>query len=156
MEQMWNLGRGWDKVKARLSCSKTFSHALKLLWYMQTHPHSRRRTQTFSSDHFLDDADDNEGVLSCLAETDQQVQFFGLYPILNPSLPEQPSLNLPSSHHNTIHKNQLKPFFIWGLKNLVNMIGQNDESLECGALLSADRGAFARLFTIQCEALGQF
>ena len=54
------------------------------------HTQSRRRTQTFSSDHFLDDADedgdDNEGVLSCLAKTDQ-LQFFGLYPILNSSLP---------------------------------------------------------------------
>ena len=36
------------------------------------------------------------------------------------------------------------------------VIGQNDVSLECGALLTADRSAFARLFTIQCEALGQF
>jgi len=36
-----------------------------------------------------------------------------------------------------------------------NLIGQNDASLECGAL-TADTGAFGRLFTIQCEALGQF
>jgi len=36
------------------------------------------------------------------------------------------------------------------------VIGQNLVSLECGALLTADRGALARLFTIQCEALGQF
>ena len=76
----------------------------------------------FSSDHLDDadeDGDDNEGVLSCLAETDQLQ--FGLYPILNP-----PSLT-PLLSFNPLNDNRPKvsniiPILLGQLRELLLLL----------------------------------